>query len=436
MQVSVQSSEGLERRLTVVVPAERVETAVQERLKSLARRVKVDGFRPGKVPFSLVQRMYGEQVRFEVQDEVVQSSFRDAVTQQQLRLAGTPRIESSSLEPDKGLEYTAVFEIYPEVGQVSLDSIKIEKPVAEVTEADVMVVLERLRKQASEWAAVERPAQDGDRLVLDFTGSIEDEPFAGNEGKEIPIVLGSKTFIAGFEEKLIGAKAGEERTLDLQFPEEYHAAELAGKPVQFAIKVISVSEPKLPEVDDAFAQAYGITEGGADALRAEIRGNMQREMEQAVKRKVKQQVLDGLLQANPLTLPRALIDDEIGQLMQQARDDLAARGAQMANINLQPGMFEEHARRRVALGLILAEIIRKNAFKAQPENLRAAVEAAASSYEAPAEVINWYYADRRRLAGVEALVLEDQAVDWVFQSVAVNDTPISFEALMQPAQQG
>jgi len=439
MQVSIQSSEGLERRLTVKVPAERIEKEVQDRLKSLARRAKIDGFRPGKVPFTVVQRKYGQQVRFEVQDEVVRSSFQEAVVQQQLRPAGNPRIEESSAEPGQGLEYTAVFEIYPEVTQVSLDNITLAKPTTEIADADVSAVIERLRKQRNEWEDATGGAQDGDRVVIDFVGTLIDDngdrqPFVGNEGNQVPVVLGSKSFIDGFEAQLIGVKAGEERVLNVRFPEQYHAKELAGKAVQFAVKVAAVSVPKLPELNDEFALGFGISEGGIEALRSEVRNNMQREAEQAIKRKVKQQVLDGLLKANPLTLPRALVDSEIGQLMQQAKDDMEARGGGSASINLQPAMFEEHACRRVALGLILAEIIRQNSFKAQPERVRAMVEAAAASYEDPTEVLRWYYAKRERMAGVEAVVLEDQAVEWIAEKVQVNEVPTSFDELIKSVQ--
>ena len=439
MQVSIQSSEGLERRLTVKVPAERIEKEIQDRLKSMARRAKIDGFRPGKVPFTVVQRKYGQQVRYEVQDEVVRASFQEAVMQQQLRPAGNPRIEANSAEPGKGLEYTAVFEVYPEVTQVSLDNITLVKPTTDISDTDVAAVIERLRKQRNEWIDASGAAQDGDRVVIDFVGTLIDDngdgqPFAGNEGKQVPVILGSKSFIDSFESQLIGVNAGDERILNVRFPDDYQAKELAGKSAQFAVKVATVSAPKLPDLNDEFALGFGINEGGIEALRNEVRNNMQREAEQAIKRKVKQQVLDGLLKANPLTLPRALVDAEIGQLMQQTRDDMAARTGQPANINLQPPMFEEHARRRVALGLILAEIISQNGFKAQPDRVRAMVESAAASYEDPSEVLRWYYAKQERMAGVEAVVLEDQAVEWIAGKVAVNETALSFDELIKSVQ--
>ena len=433
MQVSIQSSEGLERRLTVKVPAERIEKEIQDRLKSLARRAKIDGFRPGKIPFTVVQRKYGQQVRFEVRDEVVRSSFQEAIVQQQLRPAGNPRIEDSSAEPGQGLEYTAVFEIYPEVTQVSLDNIILVKPTTDIADADVNAVIERLRKQRNEWEDATGAAQDGDRTVIDFVGTLDGQPFQGNEGNQVPVVLGSKSFVDGFESQLLGVKAGEERVINVRFPEQYQAKDLAGKDVQFTVKVATVSVPKLPELDDEFALSFGISEGGIEALRSEVRNNMQREAEQAIKRKVKQQVLDGVLKANPLTLPRALVDSEIGQLMQQAKDDMEARGG-AGSINLQPAMFEDHARRRVALGLILTEIIRQNGFKAQPERVRTMVEAAAASYEDPTEVLRWYYAKRERMAGVEAVVLEDQAVEWIAEKVQINEVPTSFDDLIKSAQ--
>lgn len=433
MQVSVTATTGLERRMTVQVPTELIEKEINTRLQSLARRVKVDGFRPGKVPLTLVQKRFGSQVRGEVMTDLVEKSFRDAVSQEKLRPAGAPQIVSSAQEPGSHLEYTAVFEIYPEFEVNVPEGEPIDKVVAQVAEEDIGKMIEKLRAQRAEWSIVDRPSVDGDRVIVDFAGSIDGQPFEGGEARQFPIALGSKRMMPGFEEQLVGAKPGDQRSFDLAFPDDYHVQKLASKAVHFEVTVDSVAESRLPDLDEKFARSFDVADGAIDSLRNEIRSNLTREIDQTVKQQVKIKALDALLKANPIDVPNALINDEVQQQMQQAREHLKTRGMPEQDIQLDSAHFSAGATRRVALGLILAEIIRKNKFKAAPDQVRAHVESIAVTYDDPNEVIQWYYGNRERLSGIEALVLENQAVDWFLQKAVVIERPVSFEALMQEA---
>lgn len=433
MQVSVETTSALERRMTVEVPEERIEKEVQERLRNLARTTRIKGFRPGKVPMSVVKQRYGGQVRQEVVGEVVQSTFYEAVTQENLRPVGLPQIEPKAMDQGENFEYTATFEVFPEIELASLEGVSIDKPTAEVTEADMDRMLETLRKQATSWEVVERPAEQGDRVTVDFHGTLEGEEFEGNRGENVPVTIGGGRMIEGFEEGLVGAKAGEEKTLDLQFPDDYAYEKVAGKPVQFTITVKQVEKPQMPEVDDAFAERFGIKEGGVEALRQEIRANMEREMAQALKNRVKQQVMDKLLEINSLDIPKGLIDNEAQALMRQTEQQMYTPDGK-SGVKLDPSMFEEQAERRVSLGLVMSEVVKKHDIKADPTKVREAVESLAASYEHPEEVVNWYYGDRQRLGEVESLVLEDQVVDWVLEQVEVNEVPSSFEELLNQTQ--
>lgn len=433
MQVSVEATGGLERRITVQVPAERIEKEIDDRLKSLTRTARVAGFRPGRVPFKVIERKYGAQVRQEVLGEVVQSSFYEAVAQEKLRPAGGPKIEAGKVEPGQNLEYSATFEVYPEIQLASLEGVSIERPVAEVTDEDVERVINTLRKQRVTWNEVDRPGQNEDRLVIDFEGLIEGAPFPGNTGKQVALVLGSGSFIPGFEEQLIGARAGEQRTFDVQFPDDYPAKEVAGKQVRFQVNVSSVSEPQLPEVDESFAKSFGISDGSVQSLRDEVRQNMRRELDQTIRNKVKQQVMDALLEKNKIDLPSALVEQEIDQLIAQAQEQFRDP-ARRQNLSLPRSLFEEQARRRVALGLIIGEVIKANEIKLDQARVRQMVEGLASTYEHPEEVVNWYYSNRNLLSGIEALVLEEQVVDLLLQQMNVTDTPTEFDSLMNPGR--
>jgi trigger factor len=432
MQVSVETTTGLERRMKVAVPREQIDSEVDKRLKSLAGRAKIDGFRPGKVPFSVVRSKFGGQVRQEVLGDMLQSSFAEAVTQEKLRPAGAPHIEASDTEAADTLEYTAVFEVYPEIKLSGLDKIKVERPVLEITEADVDHMLETIRKQRKGWKEVDRAAQEGDQLTIDFAGTVDGEAFQGGTAEGVAIELGSKRMIPGFEDQLIGAKAGEERTLKVSFPEDYHAKELAGKPAEFATKITKVEEPSLPELDDAFVASLGIQEGGLEALRQQVRENMKREGEQTVSSRVKEQVFDGLMGLELAEIPKALVDDEIETLVQQRQEAIKQYGGQVQDVD--PSQFEEQARRRVALGLILSEIIQQNNIKVTPARLRETVERLAASYERPDDVVKYYYSDKQRLAELENVTLEEMAVEWLLEQASVTDKTTSFDALMNPGQ--
>ncbi len=426
MQVSVEAGEGLERRMTVEVPAEQVDKEVEKRLKNIARTARMDGFRPGKVPMSIVRRRYGGEVRQEVFGELVQSTFYDAAAKEALKPAGLPRIEPLEEEDAGGaFRYTAVFEVMPEITLASLDDVVIKKPVAEVTDSDVDDMLERLRKQRATWKEVDRPAREGDEVTIGFKGTVEGEPFEGGEAEDYSTVLGSGAMIEGFEDGLVGASAGETRTLELTFPEDYPVEDLAGKPVVFEVTVNKVSEQVLPEVDDTFAESFGVAEGGVEKLRDDVRNNMERELADRIKGRIKSQVMDALLAAHPIDVPAALIDEEVESLRKQTRQRLGGN----ANFELPREMFEEEAKRRVTLGLVIAEVVKAGNIELDADRVRKMVEDFAASYEDPEEVVNYYYGSRDRLAGVESVVLEDQAVDWVLDHVKVEEEPSDFSSL-------
>jgi len=433
MQVSVEMAEGLKRRVKVEVPAERIETEVQNRLKSLTRRAKVDGFRPGKVPFSVVQRRFGGQVRQEVVDELVQSSLYDALVDKDLRPVARPRIGTLSQEPGKGLEYTATFEVYPEIKVGALDGVKIERPVTEITEQDLDGMVDVLRKQRPRWNEVDTPAETGDRLVVDYTATMEGEVFEGNSGEQLPVIIGSNTYVEGFEKQLVGAKAGDEVHVDVVFPDDFQNKKLAGRAVQFVVNVRSVAKQELPEVDEAFIKSFGVESGELEAFRSEVKQNMQRELDQAIKGQMKQRAMDALLEVADLEVPQALVDNETENLMEQARASLAERVADSTQAaETQRPELAERAHRRVVLGLIMAEIIKSNDLKAPPEKVREAVSTIASTYETPQEVVDYYYGNRERLGEIESVVLEDEVVAWVLERAKVVESPMPYAALMHP----
>ncbi len=416
MQVSVESTSALERRMTIQVPAEQVDREVENRLSNLVRTVRLDGFRPGKVPLKVVKRKFGPQVRLEVMEQVINSSLSEALAQEQLQPAGQPKLElPEGADNSANLEFTATFEVYPEISIGDFSGVSIEKPVVTLGDADLDGMLNKLRQQRVVWETVERPAQNGDRVVIDFTGTIDGEAFDGGSASNVPLELGSNSMIPGFEEQLVGVTPGEERTLDVSFPEDYTAAQLAGKAAQFAVKVISVSAPQLPELDDAFAANFGMEEGGIEALRTEVRSNMEREMEQAVRATLKERVFDAVLKQNPISVPSSLVSEEI----ERAGQDKAA-----------PAMSEETAQRRVALGLLIGEIVKQNQIQLDHERVRSMVETMAASYENPAEVVAWYYENQQMMNGVQAMVMEDQVVDWLLDKIDAIEKTCTFEELL------
>ncbi len=432
MHVSVETADGLKRRMTVAVEEERIDKAVQGRLKDLSRTVKLKGFRKGKVPLKVVQQHYGAQVRQDVIGDVLQSSFYEAVEQEKLRPAGAPDFEPKTMEPGKGLEYVATFEVYPEIELADLSKETVIKPVVEITEEDVDAMIENIRRQHMTWEAVDRPAEEGDRVTVDFKGTIEGEPFEGGEGTDMEVVIGEGRLISGFEDGLMGVKAGDEKTLELTFPEDYHAKELAGKPVQFAIKVKKVEAPKLPEVDAEFAKQLGIEDGDLVKMREEIRANMQRELDSKLQGKIKEAVMEVLLGSHDFPVPEALVTQEAQALARQMQENFARQGLKAEDLKLEPAMFRDQAWRRVKLGLLMAEIVKANDLKVDPARVKAKVEEIAAPYEHPEEVVKWYYADPRRLGEVESLVFEEQVVDWVLEQAQVEEKPQTFNEIMNP----
>ncbi|PWU26288.1 trigger factor [Pseudomonas sp. RW407] len=431
MQVSVESTSALERRMTVGVPAERIETEVNKRLQQTARRAKVPGFRPGKVPMSVIRQRYEAAARQEALGDLIQETFYEAVVEQKLNPVGAPSVEPKVFEKEKGLEYVATFEVFPEFQVAGFDGIEVERLQADVADADVDNMLEILRKQNTRFEAVERAAQNDDQLNIDFVGKIDGEAFAGGSAKGTLLVLGSGRMIPGFEEGLVGAKAGEERVLTLNFPEDYQNLDLAGKAAEFSVTVNSVSEPKLPELTEEFFALFGIKESTLEGFRAEVRKNMERELRQAIKSKVKNQVMEGLVTANPIDVPKALIGNEVNRLRVQAVQQF---GGNIKPEQLPAELFEEQAKRRVVLGLIVAELVKQHELKADEARVREMIEEMASAYQEPEQVVAWYYKNDQQLNEVRSVVLEEQVVDTVLQKAKVTDKQVSYEDAVKPAE--
>lgn len=437
MQVSVETTTGLERRLTVGVPAARVDSAVHARLQQAARTVQMKGFRRGKVPAKVVEQRFGDSVRREVIGEILGETFYEAVQSQNLRPAGQPSIEPKNLEPGKDLEYIATFEVYPEITLGEFSGFKIEKPVADVTEADIDTMIENLRKQQGTWEEASRAAADGDLVNIDFEGTKGGVAFEGGSAQGSDLMLGSKRMIPGFEDGIVGMKAGEEKVLSLSFPADYHSEELKGAAVEFKVKLNKVSERKLAELNDEFFAKYGISEGGLDAFRVEVRKNMERELRRAVRNKIKEQVMEALLASHSFDVPAALINQEIQVLRRQMLSQFGMSPDVKLDDSILPSeMFADQAKKRVSLGLILGEIIGKREIKADPARVRATVEELASVYQDQDEVIKWYYSNRNELAGVEASVLEDQVVDSIVEAAQVSEKTESYDSLLRKDQQG
>lgn len=431
MQVSVETTSSIERRMTVGVPAERIETEVNKRLQQTARRAKIPGFRPGKVPMNIIRQRYEDSARQEVLGDLIQSSFYEAVVQEKLNPAGAPSVEPKAFEKGLALEYVATFEVFPEFEVTGLESIAVERLQAEVSDADVDNMLDILRKQNTRFEVVERAAENGDQLNIDFVGTVDGEVFAGGSAKGTPLVLGSGRMIPGFEEGLVGAKAGEERVLSVTFPEDYQNLDLAGKAAEFAVTVNSVAAPQLPELNDDFFALFGVKEGGLEGFRAEVRKNMERELRQAIKSKVKSQVMDGLLAANSVEVPKALVGNEVNRLRVQAVQQF---GGSIDPQQLPAELFEEQAKRRVQLGLLVAEVVKQFEIKADEERVRALIEEMAAAYQEPEQVVAWYYKNAQQLDEVRSVVLEEQVVDTVLQKANVTDKQVSYEEAVKPAQ--
>ncbi len=429
MQVSVETTQGLERRMTITIAAADFEPKVLEEMKKEAKRVRLDGFRPGKVPVSVFKKRFGASIRAQVMGDVMQQSFFQAIVEQKINPAGMPKFEPLKNEEGADLEFAAIFEVYPEVEVQGLDAIEVEKPTCEVTTADVDTMLETLRKQHAEFKAVDREAGDNDRAKIDFTGSIDGEEFEGGKAEGFELVIGSGRMIPGFEEGVKGHKAGDEFTIDVNFPEEYHAENLKGKAAQFAIKLHSVEEQVLPELNDEFVAKFGITEGGVEALRAEVQKNMERELAQALKNAVKQQVIDGLVKANDIDMPQALISSEINVLRQQAMQRFG--GMQGNNMPELPAeLFQDEAKRRVQIGLLLGEVIKGKELKVDEERVDALIASMASAYEDPQEVVDYYKGNQEMMQNMRNVALEEQAVEAILAEAKVTEKAVNFDEFM------
>lgn len=430
MQTNPQPASPLERRIDMTVPMADIEKDVEQRLKKMARTVKMPGFRPGKVPFKMVAQQYGAQARNEAIGEAVERAFGNAVREQNLRVAGYPRIEPKGGEDASKLEFSAVFEIYPEVKLNSIADKTIERPRLEVGEAEVDKTLEVLRRQRTSYSLAERAAEKGDRVVIDFTGKLNGEVFQGGQATDYPVVLGEGRMLPEFENGIAGLMAGENRTFDLTFPADYQATELAGKQVSFDVSVKGVEAPQLPAVDADFAKSLGIADGDVAKMRAEIRSNLENEVNKRIKARVKEQAMQAMLDANPLDVPKALIEQEAESMAEAARQDLANRGVDIKNMPVDATWFTAQAERRVKLGLIIAEAVKENGLHAKPEQVRALIDEQAQSYEQPEEVVRWYYSQPQRLAQVEALAIEENVVNWVVANAQASDKAASFDELM------
>ena len=423
MQVSVETGEGLERKLTIQVPAEIVDAQVESRLQSMRSQVKIDGFRPGKVPFNVVKKRYSKQVFQEVAGEVMQNTFRDALTQENLKPASDPSIEPKSFKLGEPLEYVATFEVYPEIEIAPVGDIKIEKLNAEITDKDVDALLETLRKQKANWNEVDRASETGDRVTISFKGTIDGEVFEGGSAENVPLVLGSGGMIPGFEDQITGLAKDAEATISVAFPDDYPAADLAGKPADFAINVSKVEVSELPEMDDAFAADFGIKDGLLESLREEVKGNMQRELDNRVTSDLKSKVMEQLLAVNSVQVPKAIVLEEAGALKQQA----SAQGAD------QPvDAFMDDAERRVKLGMVLGELVKLSGLQANQSKVDDRIALMAKDYEDPSEFVNYYKSNPQMLRGVESLVVEDMIVDWIVEQAKVSTVESSFDEVMKP----
>jgi len=425
------SSSVLERNLVLSLPAVDIESEISSRLKRIAKSAKMPGFRPGKVPFNIVANQYGFQVRQEVMSDSVEKTFASEVQKQNLRVAGYPRFAPANTgqSADK-FEFTATFEVYPDVKVGSLAGKPLQRSTAQVLEKDVDNTIETLRKQRAGYDKADRAAQKGDFLVVDFLGKLGGEPFKGGDATNFGVVIGEGRMLPDFEAALVGMQGGEEKTFDLTFPADYQQ-DLAGKTASFTVTVKVVNAPKLPEIDAAFAKSLGVTDGDISKMREEIKANLERELKKRVQAKTKEQVMDALLSVSELELPRSLVDMEVSRLQQQAIQDLQSRGMTTKDMQLPAELFVERAERRVKLGLILGEVVKQNDLKAKPEQIRAAVEEHAESFEDPAQMVRWYYSEPSRLADVEGMVLEENVVEWAATQLSVTTVETSFDEVME-----
>ncbi len=431
MQSNLETLGPLERRLNVTIPQEKIETEVESRLKRLARTAKIHGFRSGKVPLKIVSQQYGPQVRQEVMGDELQKSFGEAVVEQKLRVAGYPRFEAKQVtENTSQFEFSATFEVYPDITLSNFETVSIEQPEMQVSDTDINKAIEIMRKQRTEYNIVERPVLDGDRINIDYHGVIDGAEFDGNSANNFLLVLGEGQLLKDFEEQMIGMTKGQSKTFEVTFPENYHVQMIAGKTVLFEAKLNSVEEPILPELNAEFAKSLGITDGDTNKMHTEVQKNLEREVAKRIKIRVKEKVMQALLDTITIDTPKSLVTLELDRLMQSARDDLKERGMKVKDVPLPTDLFQEQAQRRVNLGLIMAELVKTHDLQAKPEQVRTLVEDFAQSYENPVEVVKLHYSSKERLNEAESAVLEDNVVAWVLERAKVVKKPVTFDELM------
>ena len=431
MQVTLETTSGLKRRMRISVPSAQFESQVENKLKEAAGQVRIKGFRPGKVPMREVRRRFAAGIRQEVSSELMQASFADAVRQEEVTPAGMPNIQDIVLEAGKDFEFTAEFEVFPEVELAEFSLISVERPVATVVESDIDTMIETLREQRKEFADVDRASQDGDQVNADFEGFVDGEAFPGGKAEGSDIVLGSNSMIPGFEEGLLGCKAGAEKEIQVTFPAGYQAKELAGKEATFKIKVNKVAEPTLPELNPEFFEQFGVKDGDLTAFRAEVLSNMEKELAAAIKNKVKNQVLDGLAATNAIEVPSALVSSEIDRMRQEAVQQFG--GNQKIDPSILPAeMFTDQATKRVQLGLMVNAIVEQKQLVVDPERVKTMIETMASSYEDPQEIVNYYYSNEQQLNQIQNLVLEDQVIDTILTGAKVSDLAMSYDEAIKP----
>jgi trigger factor len=428
MQVTVENVSELGRRMTVTVEDANIDQAVQERLKAIQPNVKLAGFRKGKVPMKMVARSHGPSARNEIVDELVQSSMRDAFVQESINPAGPPHIETMK-EEDGALIYEMSYEVFPDVKEIKLDAITIEKTVAEVKDEDVDAMLETLREQRMTWEPLKRGAKEEDGVKVNFIGSIDGEEFQGGKADNFQVIIGSGNMIPGFEEQLIGKKAGQETEITVTFPEDYQAEHLAGKEAKFDVTVLEVAKKKLPKLDKEFAELCGV-DGGIAALKKEVRANMTRELENALKTQNKRRVMDSIVENNPVELPEAPVTREAEFLMEQAKNNLKQQGVNVEGIPFDPENFKDSAKNRVALSVLIGKIITDNEIKPDEDRVKAQIENIASSYEAPEDVIKFYETNQERMNEVNMMVVEEQVVEWIYDRVKVEESTSTFSEVM------
>lgn len=431
MALNVETLSNLERRITISVPLQPLEAQITQRLNQVARTAKFSGFRPGKAPMGLVNQHYGNQVRDEVYSAAVEKSFGEAVDEAKLRVAGFPNIEHKPFDAaSQVLEYTATFEVFPDVVVGDLSKVKIERPVLEVSEADVKKTLDVLIKQRVTFEPVKRAAKKGDRVNVTLKAFMDGEEVESTGDNGIDLVLGEAGRMGAFDDELTGGKVGATKKFDITYPEDHNPAQLAGKAVGYEVTFVSISQPVLPEIDAEFAKSLGVEDGDVEKMKAEVAESLKQEVAKRVSAKLKEQVFQALVESSDFDLPRILLETEVNRMMQTTEQNLKQRGADLTNIQLEPSMFEDQAKRSTKLRLLLGELINTNGLHANADQVRAMVDVFSQSFERPADVVTWYYADHKRLDEPAALATEENAVGWVLSQAKVTDKKVKFDDLM------